>query len=84
MPPFTGGFVGFLGYETISWFENVPTNINYPVDIPDSIFMLFKEIIAFDHLKGSALVISNVSIESSKKKLSSLYKESIKKIDEIG
>ena len=46
--------------------------------------MLFKEIIAFDHLKGSALVISNVSIESSKKKLSSLYKESIKKIDEIG
>ena len=84
MPPFTGGFVGFLGYETISWFENVPTNINYPVDIPDSIFMLFKEIIAFDHLKGSALVISNVSIEPSKKRLSSLYKESIKKIDEIG
>ena len=83
MPPFTGGLVGFLGYETISWFEKIPINKNYPVDIPDSIFMLFEEIIAFDHLKGSALVISNVRI-NSKEKLSNSYNSAIKKIDTLG
>jgi len=65
IPSFTGGLVGYLGYETIAWVEDIPTHDESVLDIPDSIFMLFEDMIAFDHLKGSALVISNVSIDSN-------------------
>lgn len=63
IPSFTGGLVGYLGYETIAWVEDIPTHDESSLDIPDSVFMLFEDMIAFDHLKGSALVISNVNID---------------------
>jgi len=52
IPSFTGGLVGYLGYKTISWIEDIPTHNKLSLNVPDSIFMLFEDIIAFDHLKG--------------------------------
>jgi anthranilate synthase component 1 len=63
IPSFTGGLVGYLGYETIAWVEDIPTHDESDLDVPDSVFMLFEDMIAFDHLKGSALVISNVNVD---------------------
>ena len=63
IPAFTGGLVGYLGYETISWVEDIPVHNSSAIDVPDSVFMLFEDMIAFDHLKGSALVIANINID---------------------
>lgn len=63
IPAFTGGLVGYLGYETVSWVENIPTHEKSDLKVPDSVFMLFEDMIAFDHLKGSALVMSNVNVD---------------------
>ena len=83
IPSFTGGLVGYLGYETISWIEDIPTHNKSALNIPDSIFMLFEDIIAFDHLKGSALVISNVNVSSSSKIIEQ-YNAANTRIDTIG
>ena len=41
LPVFTGGAVGYLSYETISYFEkSVPKNKKSTLDVPESIFML--------------------------------------------
>jgi anthranilate synthase component 1 len=66
IPSFTGGLVGYLGYETITWVEDIPIHDESDLDVPDSVFMLFEDMIAFDHLKGSALVISNVNVDSER------------------
>ena len=66
IPSFTGGLVGYLGYETIAWVEDIPIHDESDLDVPDSVFMLFEDMIAFDHLKGSALVISNVNVDSER------------------
>jgi anthranilate synthase component 1 len=63
IPSFTGGLVGYLGYETIAWVEDIPIHDESDLDVPESVFMLFEDMIAFDHLKGSALVISNVNVD---------------------
>ncbi len=63
IPSFTGGLVGYLGYETIAWVEDIPIHDESDLVVPDSVFMLFEDMIAFDHLKGSALVISNVNVD---------------------
>jgi len=66
IPSFTGGLVGYLGYETIAWVEDIPTHNESQLNVPDSVFMLFEDMIAFDHLKGSALVISNVKVDPNR------------------
>ena len=63
IPAFTGGLVGYLGYETIAWIEDIPTHTDSAMDVPDAVFMVFEDMVAFDHLKGSALVISNINVE---------------------
>ncbi|PJA97454.1 MAG: anthranilate synthase component I [Ignavibacteriales bacterium CG_4_9_14_3_um_filter_34_10] len=66
LPDFTGGIVGYLGYENISLIENVIKfdGIN-EIDIPDSIFGVFNLLIAFDHYKHQIILIKNVEIDPS-------------------
>ena len=63
LPDFTGGIVGFLGYENICLIEDVlkfeKKNI---LETPDSIFGIYNSIIAFDHFKHQLILISNVQI----------------------
>ena len=66
IPSFTGGLVGYLGYETIAWVEDIPIHEYSALNVPDSVFMLFEDMIAFDHLKGTALVISNVNVDKDR------------------
>jgi len=83
IPSFTGGLVGYLGYETIAWVEDIPIHDESNLDVPNSVFMLFEDMIAFDHLKGSALVISNVNVDS-KRDLKEQFDEAHERVDSIG
>ena len=84
IPAFTGGLVGYLGYETITWIEDIPIHDKSEIEIPNSIFMLFEDMIVFDHLRASALVISNVNIPDKPKDLRSIFDSAHKRIDSIG
>ena len=81
LPPFSGGMVGYLSYETVRWYEKISTHKDNM--IPESIFMLFEDVIAFDHVNGDAIVISNVKIKNSTS-LETKYKNAIERIDQIG
>ncbi|HIC37776.1 MAG TPA: anthranilate synthase component I, partial [Candidatus Marinimicrobia bacterium] len=83
IPSFTGGLVGYLGYETIAWVEDIPIHDDSAMDVPDSVFMLFEDMITFDHLKGSALVISNVKVDS-KHDLKEQFEAAHDRVDAIG
>jgi len=83
IPSFTGGLVGYLGYETIAWVEEIPIHDESDLDVPDSFFMLFEDMIAFDHLKGSALVISNVNVDI-KRDLEKQFDKAHERVDSIG
>ena len=83
IPSFTGGLVGYLGYETIAWVEDIPTHNESQLNVPDSVFMLFEDMIAFDHLKGSALVISNVKVDPNHD-LEEQFDEAHLRVDAIG
>lgn len=67
LPDFTGGIVGFLGYENISAIEDViKFTGEHQLETPDSIFGIYNNIIAFDHYKHQLIIISNVHIDKSK------------------
>lgn len=58
MPTFTGGFVGYFGYEMIGYAE--PKLKIKTSDVDDYHLMLFDKIIAFDHFRQKIMVIANM------------------------
>lgn len=75
LPRFTGGAVGFFGYDAAPWFEPAlaPVWSRYgALDEDEAGFMLFDTILAFDHVKHRILVIANARITPDED-LESLY-----------
>ncbi|MBN1302735.1 MAG: chorismate-binding protein [Melioribacteraceae bacterium] len=64
LPDFTGGLVGYIGFENISLIENtIEFNGKDHLNTPDSIFGLFNTVIAFDHYKHQVIIICNINLD---------------------
>lgn len=61
LPRFIGGMVGYLGYENVQFFE--PTLQLPQTKLPDGIFLLADTVIAFDHARGRAILMTTVPEE---------------------
>jgi anthranilate synthase component 1 len=59
-PRFTGGLVGYLGFESVRYFEPTLMHKTHPPQIPDGIYLLADTIVAFDHARNSIFLIANV------------------------
>lgn len=81
LPRFTGGAVGYLGYDTAAWFEPTTARADAnPSDRDDAGFMLFDTVLAFDHVQHRILLIANARI-SGDEDLKSLYQFACAKIE---
>jgi anthranilate synthase component 1 len=79
LPRFTGGAVGYLGYDAAAWFEPVVLQEAVQQDGDDAGFMLFDTVLAFDHVRHRILIIANARI-SGDDDLESLYQFACAKI----
>ena len=79
-PRFTGGLVGYLGYESVRYFEPVLKPALSRVEVsnmdaaqtPDGIYLLADTVVAFDHARRSIFLIANVldgDVEAANQKL---------------
>ncbi len=59
-PRFSGGLVGYLGYEAVRFFEPTLSNHMQTQTLPEGIFMLTDTLIAFDNVRHSIFLIANV------------------------
>ena len=72
VPRFIGGLVGYLGYESVRFFEPTLQSNMKRGAIPDGIYLLADTVIAFDHARRSLSLIANVldgDVESANRKL---------------
>lgn len=63
LPRFTGGAVGYFGYDTVRWVENIPDENKDTIGLPDMHLCFYRNIIAFDHLKQEIIIIANIILE---------------------
>lgn len=61
LPRFVGGLVGYLGYETMRFFEPTLALAPHPA-LPDAIFLQADTLVAFDHAYGRLLLIANAHV----------------------
>ncbi len=79
LPIFTGGAVGYFGYDTFFYNESFLTSANTKVDVPDCLMMRFDDIIAFDHIRQKLIVIINID---TSKNIEQEYEKATKKAEE--
>ena len=73
-----------MGYENISLVEKVIKFTSQPSNSPDSIFGIYKTILAFDHYKHQIILISNAELTKDKNVEETFYqaKKEIKRLKE--
>jgi anthranilate synthase component 1 len=74
LPGFSGGFVGYLGYDMVRFFENLPEKTEDDLGLPDMVLMLAKDLLIFDHLHHTIKVISCTEIDSHDDRLTKIRK----------
>src|SRR5438552_5652784 len=65
LPAFTGGLVGFAGYDTIRYYEGekLSSPPNDDRHLPDVSFGLYNELVIFDHVDKTIKVVANAVVE---------------------
>jgi anthranilate synthase component I len=62
-PPFTGGAVGFFGYDLVRTVEPLGEPGLDPLGLPDMALMLSDALVAFDHLKHTITILVNADLQ---------------------
>jgi anthranilate synthase component I len=63
-PPFTGGAVGFFGYDLVRSVEPLGEPGPDPLGMPDMALMMTDALVIFDHLKHTVSIIANADLSS--------------------
>lgn len=61
---FTGGIVGYTGYDAVRTIENIPDKNEKTFEIPDAFYVIPEFLLVFDHLKHSVQVVHRDEEES--------------------
>lgn len=62
-PRFSGGAVGYFGYDVIRSFEAIPDENPDVLGIPDLHFLIAGSVVSFDHVKSLLSIVVNVAID---------------------
>ena len=81
LPPFTGGGVGYFGYDTVKYIEDLKFTNEDELDTDDIKLMFFDELITFDHYKQKIILI--VNIDSTDKDIAVSYEKAKKRLKEL-
>ncbi len=81
LPRFTGGLVGYFGYDTIRFIEPRlgPGPSHDPLACPDILLMVSDEVLVFDNLSGRLYLIAHVDPSGPK-----AYERGMERLEELG
>lgn len=84
LPAFTGGLVGYAGYDTIRYYEPEKLS-NAPADdrgLPDISFGLYGEMVIFDHVDKTIKVVANADLDIHGSP-EAAYEDACRRVDEL-
>ena len=83
LPPFTGGAVGYFGYDMVRTIEEIPQSGVDDLGVDDAVLMFYKTILAFDHLRHQIHIISNIIVDDSHDSIEIQYQKAVEEIQAI-
>jgi anthranilate synthase component 1 len=83
LPRFTGGAVGYLGYESMAHFERRVGRAKGPgLDAPDARYHIAETLVVFDNLERVMKVVSHVDV-SDQEAIDAAYAAAVGEIDAV-
>lgn len=87
LPPFTGGAVGYAGYDTVRYFENLPNAPHDDRGLPDLSFAFYDHMVVFDNVQKTAIVVALARVPSgevaSSTGLRAAYGDACRRVDRL-
>ena len=84
LPAFTGGLVGYAGYDTVRYYEGEKLD-HPPADdrhLPDVLFGLYPELVIFDHVDKTIKVVANADLTKFPD-AQAAYRDACRRVDEV-
>ncbi len=85
LPRFSGGAVGYFGYDTVRFVERLPTTAERKLAIPDILLLFSDNLVVFDHVQHKLLVIANMQTSgnglATEEQIETAYADAIARID---
>lgn len=63
--PFYGGAVGYVGYDAIRQYNKIGEELEDKIGMPDIHFMVYEDVIVFDHLAQSIYILA-INLDGSR------------------
>ncbi len=82
LPRFSGGAIGFIGYEGVRFFDSIQFKTPETAGrekMPDFFFLITDTVLIFDNLKQTIKIVSNALVEEGT--LKETYEKAVSKID---
>ena len=84
LPPFTGGAVGYIGYDAVRYLEKIPDRHPRRDDLPDAAFHFYDSVLAFDRARHRLVLIAQVKVPAGKSEpLDLLYRDAQHRLDRL-
>jgi len=80
LPRFSGGAVGFLGYDMVRYFEKLPAAAAGGVPTDDAVFMITDSLVIFDNVRHTIKVVACAVVEGEED-LRPVYEKALRRID---
>ena len=81
LPRFMGGAVGYAGYDTIRYYENLPKSPQDDRGLDDLDFGIYESLVIFDQVNKTLLVVAQADVGSTG--ADAAYRHACARIDDI-
>ncbi len=81
LPRFSGGAVGYIGYDLVRDFERLPATAHDDLELPEAYFLLADRLLVFDNVTQKIRLVVNVFLEEGAS-LRALYDDAVASIEE--
>jgi anthranilate synthase component 1 len=81
LPRFSGGAVGYLGYDLVREFERLPARARDDLELPEVVLLLADRVLVFDNVTQKIQIIANLFLEEGMS-LQGVYEAGVAGIEE--
>ena len=82
LPPFSGGAVGYFGYDLVRTVEPLGQPNPDPIGVPDMSLMISDVIVAFDHQRHELSILANAFVDEDGG-IDKAWEHAVERIEEV-
>ncbi len=83
LPPFTGGAVGYLGYDVVRYTEHLPDAPSDDRQLPDLSFAFYDRMVVFDNVNKTMTVLVMARLDQAEGDADAAYRNAQRQVDQL-